>query len=134
MDLDSWALVARTVRACAAGLEQTPRALEEAAGSLGATPTEVIRQVTLPLSFANVIAGAILDFAFAMLEVSDSLILAARPENFPLTKAIYGLFGNPGNGDQLASALGLVALVFLSLSLLAAAALLGKRWGQMFKG
>jgi iron(III) transport system permease protein len=123
-----------TVRACAAGLEQTPRALEEAAGSLGATPSAVIRQVTLPLIFANVIAGAILAFAFAMLEVSDSLILAARPENFPLTKAIYGLFSNPGNGDQLASALGLVALVFLSLSLLAAAAVLGKRWGQMFKG
>jgi iron(III) transport system permease protein len=123
-----------TVRACAAGLEQTPRALEEAASSLGATPAAVIERITLPLILANVIAGAILAFAFAMLEVSDSLILAARPENFPLTKAIYGLFGNPGNGDQLASALGLVALVFLSLSLLAAASVLGKRWGQMFKG
>jgi iron(III) transport system permease protein len=123
-----------TVRACAAGLEQTPRSLEEAASGLGRTPFQVIAKVTLPLIFANVVAGGILAFSFAMLEVSDSLILANRPENFPLTKAIYSLFGNPGNGDQLASALGLVALFFLSFSLLAAGAFLGKKWGQMFKG
>ena len=123
-----------TVRACAAGLEQTPRSLEEAAGSLGARPLNVIRKVTLPLIFANVVAGGILAFSFAMLEVSDSIILATRPDDFPLTKAIYALFGNPGNGDQLASALGLVALLFLSLSLLTTGAFLGKRWGQMFKG
>jgi len=123
-----------TVRACAAGLEQTPRSLEEAAGGLGRTPAQVIRTVTLPLIFANVVAGGILAFSFAMLEVSDSLILATRPQNFPLTKAIYSLFGNPGNGDQLASALGIVALLFLSFSLLAAGAFLGKKWGQMFRG
>jgi len=94
----------------------------------------VIWKVTLPLILANVAAGAILAFSFAMLEVSDSIVLAVKPEDVPLTKAIYNLFGNPGNGDQLASALGLVALVFLSMSLLAAGAFMGKRWGQMFKG
>jgi len=88
----------------------------------------------MPLIWANVVAGGILAFSFAMLEVSDSLILATKPQDFPLTKSIYQLFGNPGNGDQLASALGLVALVFLSVSLLAAGAFLGKKWGQMFKG
>ena len=123
-----------TVRACVAGLEQTPRNLEDAGLGLGAPPHVVIRRVTLPLIAANVVAGAILAFSFAMLEVSDSLILATRPQDFPLTKAIYSLFGNPGNGDQLASALGLVALVFLSCSLLAAGAFLGKKWGEMFKG
>jgi iron(III) transport system permease protein len=123
-----------TVRSSVAGLEQTPHSLEEAAGSLGATPTAVIFKVTLPLIVANIAAGAILAFSFAMLEVSDSIVLAVRPEDVPLTKAIYNLFGNPGNGDQLASALGLVALVFLSMSLLAAGAFMGKRWGQMFKG
>jgi iron(III) transport system permease protein len=89
--------------------------------------------VTLPLIFANMVAGGILALSFAMLEVSDSLILATRPTDYPLTKSIVGLFGNPGNGDQLASALGLVALVFLALSLLAAGAFLGKKWGQMFR-
>ena len=122
------------VRACVAGLEQTPRNLEEAALGLGATPGAVIKRVTLPLITANVVAGAILAFAFAMLEVSDSIILATRPQDFPLTKAIYQLFNNPGNGDQLASALGVVALVFLAFSLLAAGAFLGKKWGEMFRG
>ncbi|HEY3323812.1 MAG TPA: iron ABC transporter permease [Planctomycetota bacterium] len=120
-------------RACVAGLEQTPRSLEEAASGLGATPSAVIRRITLPLIWANVVAGGILAFSFAMLEVSDSIILAQRPQDFPLTKSIYQLFGNPGNGDQLASALGLIALIFLSVSLLAAAAFLGKKWGEMFR-
>lgn len=122
------------VRACVAGLEQTPRNLEEAGLGLGAAPFAVLRRITMPLIWANVVAGGILAFSFAMLEVSDSLILATKPQDFPLTKSIYQLFGNPGNGDQLASALGLVALVFLSVSLLAAGAFLGKKWGQMFKG
>jgi len=122
------------VRACVAGLEQTPRNLEEAALGLGFPPFKTIQRVTLPLIWANVVAGGILAFSFAMLEVSDSLILATRPQDFPLTKAIYQLFGNPGNGDQLASALGLIALVFLSVSLLAAGAFLGRKWGEMFKG
>ena len=123
-----------TTRSCVAGLEQTPRNLEEAANSLGATPGAVLRKITFPLILANVVAGGILAFSFAMLEVSDSIVLATKPEDFPLTKAIYILFGNPGNGDQLASALGLVALIFLTFSLLAAGTFLGRRWGQMFKG
>ncbi len=123
-----------TVRACAAGLEQTPVQLEEAASNLGARPLNVLKKVTLPLISANVAAGAILAFSFAMLEVSDSIVLAAKPQDFPLTKAIYMLFGNPGNGDQLASALGLVALIFLSFALLAAGSFMGRKWGEMFKG
>ena len=123
-----------TTRSCVAGLEQTPRNLEEAANSLGATPGAVLRKITFPLILANVVAGGILAFSFAMLEVSDSIVLATKPEDFPLTKAIYILFGNPGNGDQLASALGLIALIFLTFSLLAAGTFLGRRWGQMFKG
>lgn len=123
-----------TTRACVAGLEQTPRALEEAAGGLGWGPGWVLGRVTVPLIAANVAAGAILAFAFAMLEVSDSLILATNPENFPLTKAIVKLFERPGDGDQLASALGLFALGFMALSLLAAGSFLGRKWGEMFKG
>ena len=45
-------------------------------------------RVTLPLIFANLIAGGLLAFAFAMLEVSDSLILAQKQAYYPITKAI----------------------------------------------
>ena len=123
-----------TTRACVAGLEQVPSSLEEAAKGLGASLGKVLRRVTVPLIAANVSAGAILAFAFAMLEVSESLILANRPADYPLTKAIYHRFGRVGDGDQLASGLGLFALVFMAISLLAAGAFLGRKWGEMFRG
>ena len=88
------------VRSAAAGYEQTSPTLEEAARNLGAPPLRALRKITLPLISANVIAGGLLAFAFAMLEVSDSLILAARQSDFPITKAIYALFDALGNGHR----------------------------------
>src|SRR4029079_3723231 len=60
------------VRAAAAGLQQTSVTLEEAAQNLGASPLRALRKITLPLITANVVAGGLLAFSFAMLEVSDS--------------------------------------------------------------
>jgi hypothetical protein len=37
---------------------------------------------------ANLLAGALPAFSFAMLEVSGSLILAERQQDYPITKAI----------------------------------------------
>ncbi|MCX7804914.1 MAG: iron ABC transporter permease [Planctomycetota bacterium] len=122
-----------SVRACSAGFEQTPVCLEEAARNLGENPFGALRRVTVPLIAANVLAGAILTFSFAMLEVSDSLILATRPADFPITKAIYTLFSRPGVGDSVACALGLVCMVLMALSLLAASALMGRSLGRMFR-
>ena len=120
------------VRAAVAGLQQTNPALEEAARSLGATPVRVLRRIALPLIGANLAAGAVLAFAFAMLEVSDSLILAQQTQHFPITKAIYALLSTLGNGTELAAALGVWAMAFLSVSILAATLLGGKR-GGLFK-
>jgi iron(III) transport system permease protein len=117
------------VRAAVAGLQQSNVALEEAALSLGATPMRMMRRIALPLLAANLIAGGILAFAFAMLEVSDSLILAQQAEHFPITKAIYSLLSTLGNGYELASALGVWAMVFLGISIVGAVILAGKRGG-----
>jgi len=117
------------VRAAVAGLQQANIALEEAARSLGATPARTLRRVSLPLLGANLIAGGILAFAFAMLEVSDSLILAQQSEHFPITKAIYSLISMLGNGYELASALGVWAMVFLGISIIGAVVLGGKKGG-----
>jgi len=121
------------VRSAGAGLQQTSPVLEEAARNLGCTPLRAIRRVTLPLISANLIAGALLAFAFGMLEVSDSLMLAQKREHYPVTKAIYELFGNLGNGDVLASALGVWAMVFLTITLSGAGILLGKKMGALFR-
>ena len=63
-------------------------------------------KVTLPLIAANLMAGALLAFAFAMLEVSDSLILAQKMVFYPITKAILELFQLLGDGKFLACASG----------------------------
>lgn len=120
------------VRAAVAGLQQSNPALEEAARSLGAPPSRVLRRIALPLIGVNLAAGSILAFAFAMLEVSDSLILAQQTQHFPITKAIYTLLSTLGNGTELAAALGVWAMVFLSIAIMGAALLGGNR-GGMFK-
>lgn len=121
------------VRSASAGLQQTSVSLEEAAQNLGCPPWKTILKITLPLIAANLIAGALLAFAFGMLEVSDSMILAQKREHFPITKAIYELGGNLGNGEALASALGVWAMVFLTITLVGAAMMVGKRLGALFR-
>ena len=72
--------------------------LEEAAQNLGCPPLRTLWRITFPLIAANVLAGGLLAFSFAMLEVSDSLILAQKQAHFPITKAIYELFQLLGEG------------------------------------
>ncbi len=120
------------VRAAYAGFQQTGIALEEAARNLGAGPLTTLRRITIPLVMANLIAGAILCFSFAMLEVSDSLILAVREKYYPVTKAIYALFARP-DGAFIASAMGVLGMVLLAVSLVVAGRFLGKRMGELFK-
>ena len=121
------------VRAAYAGFQQISVTLEEAAMNLGSSGVRVMRRVTMPLISANLIAGGILAFSFAMLEVSDSLILAIKERYFPLTKAIYQLLGRIEDGAYMASALGTWAMVFLALSLITAGVLLGRKMGQLFR-
>jgi iron(III) transport system permease protein len=116
-------------RAAIAGLQQSDVMLEQAARSLGATLWSTFRRISLPLLAAHLAAGTILAFAFSMLEVSDSLILAQRAEHVPITKATFALLSSLGNGTQLAAALGVWSMVFLSVALIGAAILGGKRGG-----
>ncbi len=121
------------VRAASAGLEQTSGDLEEAALNLGASPATAVRRVVVPLILANLIAGAILVFSFAMLEVSDSLILASKQEHYPITKAIWELFNRLGDGPAIASAMGVWAMVLLTVTLVGASVMMGKKLGSIFR-
>ena len=121
------------VRAAYAGFQQTTVALEEASINLGASPMKTLFQITMPLIFANLIAGAVLAFSFAMLEVSDSLILASKEPNYPITKAIYALLGRVADGPYIASAMGMLGLVLLSGSLFIAGRFFGRRMGEIFR-
>ncbi len=122
------------VRSAYAGFQQTSVTLEEASASLGASPLRTLRKITLPLVAANLVAGTILTFSFAMLEVSDSLILAMRDQYFPVTKQIWQLMGRiHPSAPSVACALGVVGMFILTTSLLFAGRLMGKRMGQLFR-
>jgi iron(III) transport system permease protein len=120
-------------RSALAGLQQIAPVLEEAAENLGASRWRVMRTVTLPLIAANVVAGVVLTFSFAVLEVSDSLMLAREEKYFPITRAIVGLLMRPDSGDNLASALSVFAMALLGVSLLAASLALGRKLGELFR-
>jgi iron(III) transport system permease protein len=122
------------VRSAAAGFEQASVTLEEAAQSLGASPFRALTRVTLPLITANLFSGAILAFAFAMLEVSDSLVLAQKQADYPIAKAIYELSNILGEGRYLAAALGVWAMAFLGLTIAAASRSIGAKLGALFRG
>lgn len=121
------------VRSADAGFRQLPVALEEAAKSLGASTARVWRRVTLPLLGGHLLAGGILAFSFALLEVSESLILAPTKESYPIAKAIYMLAGDLENGPQIASAMGIVGSLVLLYALFVAGRLLGKSMGELFR-
>lgn len=122
------------VRSAYAGFQQTSVTLEEASASLGASPWRTLRKITLPLVMANLIAGTILTFSFAMLEVSDGLILAMKEQYYPLTKMIYTIMGRiDPNAPGVACALGVVGMVILSASLMVAGLILGRKLGQLFR-
>lgn len=121
------------VRSAAAGFQQVSPQLEEAAQNLGATPERALWRITLPLVTPNLIAGGLLAFSFAMLEVSDSMVLAQQTTHFPITKAIYSLMMGLGNGPNIASALGVWAMIFLGVTILGAGVILGKKLGALFR-
>jgi len=123
------------VRSAAGGLQQTSVSLEEAAQNMGASPLKTILKITVPLILANLIAGSLLTFSFAMLEVSDSLILAKLPEHYPITKTIFAL-GNDTSGPENvrnACALGVLAMGLLIVTILTAGTLMGKKLGAIFR-
>lgn len=121
------------VRSAVAGLQQTSVTLEESAANLGASPWTTLRRITVPLIMANLIAGILLAFAFSMLEVSDSLMLAQQADFYPITKTIYELFQLIGTGKYVASALGVWAMAFLAVTIVGCSLLLGKKLGAIFR-
>ena len=122
------------VRGVSSGLEQIPESLEQSAVNLGASKFTAFRKVTLPLITANIIAASVLAFSFAMLEVSDSLILAQQKAHYPITKQMFTV-NQDSNADaaSLAAALGVVGMMIMGGGIGIASCLLGKKLGAIFR-
>ncbi|MCE0498380.1 MAG: ABC transporter permease subunit, partial [Methylacidiphilales bacterium] len=122
------------VRAAYAGYQQTSLTLEEASANLGAGRWRTFTRITLPLIAPSLIAGTILTFCFAMLEVSDSLILVVEARFAPITRGIYEIMGRPSpDSAGLACALGVFAMALLGGGLLLGSRLMGRRLGGFFR-
>jgi iron(III) transport system permease protein len=121
------------LRAVSAGLQQTSVTLEEAALNIGASPLRTAWDVVRPLVSANLMAAALLTFAFAVLEVSDSLILSLDSRTVPLAKAIYQLSIELTGGIYQACALGVVGMALLTFTFLIVNRILGKQLGALFR-
>jgi molybdate transport system permease protein len=119
------------VRSIRLSIEAVDRKLEEAAGTLGASPLWVFLTVTLPLILPGIIAGMILAFAKAMGEFGATITFVSNipGETQTLSAAIYTFTQVPG-GDAGALRLTIVAIVISMLALLASeflARVVGKR-------
>ncbi len=121
------------VRGICAAFEQVPSSLEDAALNLGAGKLTALRKITFPLISANIIAAGVLTFSFAMLEVSDSLMLAQQQKHYPITKQMYAAFDASPESINVAAALGVVGMLLLGGSMLIASTLMGKRLGAIFR-
>ena len=118
------------VRSIRLSIEAVDRKLEEAAGTLGASPAWVFLTVTLPLILPGVIAGMILAFAKAMGEFGATITFVSNipGETQTLSAAIYTFTQVPG-GDVGAMRLTLVAIAISMVALLASE-ILAQRLGR----
>ena len=121
------------VRSAYAGFRQLSESLEEAGRNLGATGFRVARKISVPLISSNLLAGAIIAFSFAMFEVGSSLVLAFKEQDYPIAKAIYVLNMRLTDGPNIASAMGILGMILLAVSLIVTGMILGKRMGELFR-
>ncbi len=115
------------VRAMRLSFEATDRRLEQAAGTLGASPVVTFFLVSLPLAFPGIIVGAILGFARALGEFGATITFVSNipGETQTISAAIYTYTQVP-EGDAGALRLTAVSIV-IALTALIGAELIQRR-------
>ena len=116
------AVVTLIVRARLQGLDES---LEEAAADLGAPPTRVFRQITLPLMVPALVAGAMLSFSFSLDNVIVSSFVGNDASTFPLF-----LLGTVKSSTRPTAGSGAVVLFSFTLFFAAVTVLVLRRSGQ----
>ncbi|MBK6707931.1 MAG: molybdate ABC transporter permease subunit [Sphingomonadales bacterium] len=118
------------VRAMRISIEAVDRRLEDAARTLGASPTRTFFSITLPLAIPGLLAGAVLGFARSIGEFGATITFVSNipGETRTLPLAIYGALQVPGS-EAVVTRLSIIA-VALSLLALVASELLARRAGH----
>jgi iron(III) transport system permease protein len=107
------------LRAATAALQQVHRSLEEAAENLGAGKTTTLLRIVVPLMAGGLAAAFVTSFATAAVELSATLVLAARDVDAPLSYGIYVFMQSPA-GRGPGAALGVIAVLTVAVCTFAA--------------
>jgi molybdate transport system permease protein len=107
------------VRAIRLSIEAVDHRLEQAAGTLGASPFWTFLTVTLPLALPGVLAGAILSFARGVGEFGATITFVSNipGETQTMPIAIYSFIQTPG-GEEAAIRMSILAVVVAMAAIL----------------
>lgn len=101
-----------------AALQGIDRRLENAAASLGASPTVVLRQVTLPLAMPGIVSGAVFAFATSLDEVVLTLFVAG-PNQRTVARQMFSTIR-----ENISPAIAAAAFLFIVGTIIIAALIL----------
>jgi iron(III) transport system permease protein len=121
-----------TVRASYAALQQVHPALEESAQNLGANRWRTFLKITLPLIGGGLVAGGLIAFVTSCVELSATIMLVPRIESGPISYGIYVYMQSP-LGRAAGAALGVVAILLVSLGTYLTHRLFGGKTGSAFR-
>ena len=121
-----------TVRASYAALQQVHISLEESAQNLGANRLRTFVKITLPLISGGLVAGGLIAFMTSCVELSSTIMLVPRIESGPISYGIYIYMQSP-LGRAAGAALGVVAIVLVSLGTYLTYRVFGGRTGSAFR-
>lgn len=121
-----------TVRACYAALQQVHVSLEESAQNLGANRLRTFIRITLPMVGGGLIAGGLIAFITSCVELASTIMLVPRIELGPISYGIYLYMQSP-LGRGAGAALGVVAILLVSLGTYLTHRIFGGRTGSAFR-
>jgi len=121
-----------TVRACYAALQQVHVSLEESAQNLGANRLRTFMRITLPMIGSGLIAGGLIAFITSCVELASTIMLVPRIELGPIAYGIYLYMQSP-LGRGAGAALGVVAILLVSLGTYLTHRIFGARAGSAFR-
>ena len=121
-----------TVRACYAALQQVHVSLEESAQNLGANRLRTFMRITLPMISGGLIAGGLIAFITSCVELASTIMLVPRIELGPISYGIYLYMQSP-LGRGAGAALGVVAILLVSLGTYLTHRIFGARAGSAFR-
>ena len=121
-----------TVRACYAALQQVHITLEESAQNLGANRFRTFIKITLPMIGGGLVAGGLIAFVTSCVELASTIMLVPRIELGPISYGIYLYMQSP-LGRGAGAALGVVAILLVSLGTYLTHRVFGGRAGNAFR-